>query len=745
MKKTSIISIFIAVSMLLGSFAAISVNAADPVYTSRDVKAYIFSIESTAYVTCLFRDDLPDVPYIDPADYLNVIYADQFTEAHSEDGTYVITNAYGENMIIDAASDTVRFENFDSFYDCYLNAEGSSIEIKYLSFKEGFDVVEPSAVTIDLSSYDIDIAEDNEKAYIPLTVIAAMFSVTYNNAVYFEGDICFVHTMDPESYYYNFDESSRYQELTRTQEMAEFNYNTLCLFMDYFYGKPSNAVIAEELKEKRFDTVLDEYDEYTQYAKQLLLSTDMIEYYDGLMIVSYYCYDGGHTVLMAPPVTAVNYYKDQPLGSAWLAHFLSDDNDLSLLTYEFYDMQISGYAADELIYNTREEEYEKYADEIAAYWEDTEAYLIIHGDIAVFVFDGFDIDTPYNIKEALDMAKEAGVKNFLIDDSCNGGGYVAAYLYIAALITNERYRSNSFATASLTPLTGSVLEYAYEVDLNLDGVINKADNDVYYDFNFAILTSRSSFSCGNELPTSARQRGIMILGEPSGGGSCVITERYLADGSCFTISDITKTVLTDGSDVDLGAPVDYDLTGVDGEGNVVYNGFYDLDHISELMSGFYKTVRFEDFDGTVIREAKYRVGETVVVPPAPERASDEEYSYTFIGWDKEITEVTDDVTYTAEYKQYEYFMQGDINGDGSTDNKDVFALFKYLSGGKVDVNVKALDINGDGDVDNKDVVLLFRFLSGDESVAISKKPYVPEVAAVQIAVNRRTYVSAAVK
>ena len=746
MKKTkSFVSILTIVALLLGALGAISANATGPVYQAKDVTAYVFSVENTKTITCLFRDDLPEVPYINPMDYLNIIFADQFTEVKNDDGTYTVTNAYGSEMIVNAAADTIYFKDFDAFMDCITNDDGSSIDITFIEFKEGFYSVEPEAVTLDLSKYNIDIAEANDKAYVPLAVIAAMFSVTYNNAVYFEGDICFVHTMDPECYYYNVDESSRYQELTRTQAMADFNYNTLCFYMDCFFGKPSNTVIAEDLNEKGFDKTLDEFDEYTQFAKQLLLSTDMIEYYDGLVILSYYCFDGGHTVLMNPPISAVNYYSDQPLGAAWFDHFINGESDLSYLTYDFYDMQVSTFDFDTMIYNVRTEEYEKYADEIAMYWEETGAYLIIHGDIAVFVFDSFELDTPYNIKEALDIAKEAGVKNFLLDDSCNGGGYVVAYEYICAIISNERYRSNEYATASMNPLTGSVAEYVYKFDLNLDGTIDDADNDVYYDFNFGILTSRSAFSCGNELPVNARNRGIMILGEPSGGGSCYVTERYLADGLCYPTSDIGKSVLPDGSDVDLGAPVDFDLTAVDDEENVIYNGFYDLDHISELMSGFYKTVKFVDYDGTVIREGKYRAGETVVVPSDPEREADEEFTYTFSGWDKEITAVTEDVTYTAVYDKAEKFVPGDINGDGTTDNKDVVVLFRYSSGADIDVNVVALDVNGDGAVDNKDVVVLFRYLSGDTSIQLSEKPYIPADEVVYIAAARRVPVLFTVK
>ena len=57
-------------------------------------------------------------------------------------------------------------------------------------------------------------------------------------------------------------------------------------------------------------------------------------------------------------------------------------------------------------------------------------------------------------------------------------------------------------------------------------------------------------------------------------------------------------------------------------------------------------------------------------------------------------------------------ISGDINNDGSVNNKDITRLLQYLSGWEVEVNEKALDVNGDGKVDNKDLVRLFRYLSG---------------------------------
>ena len=55
---------------------------------------------------------------------------------------------------------------------------------------------------------------------------------------------------------------------------------------------------------------------------------------------------------------------------------------------------------------------------------------------------------------------------------------------------------------------------------------------------------------------------------------------------------------------------------------------------------------------------------------------------------------------------------GDTNGDGLIDNKDVVALFRFVSGNKNAAIAENCDFNKDGDTDNKDVVALFRALSG---------------------------------
>ena len=63
------------------------------------------------------------------------------------------------------------------------------------------------------------------------------------------------------------------------------------------------------------------------------------------------------------------------------------------------------------------------------------------------------------------------------------------------------------------------------------------------------------------------------------------------------------------------------------------------------------TYTFVDEDGTVLSEGTGKKGSTIVAPANPTKASTDEFSYEFIGWDKEVVAVTGDVTYTAKFEQ----------------------------------------------------------------------------------------------
>ena len=60
---------------------------------------------------------------------------------------------------------------------------------------------------------------------------------------------------------------------------------------------------------------------------------------------------------------------------------------------------------------------------------------------------------------------------------------------------------------------------------------------------------------------------------------------------------------------------------------------------------------WQNYDGTVLRSERINNGETPrYTGDVPTRPSDGTYTYTFIGWDKDITSATADTVYVAQYK-----------------------------------------------------------------------------------------------
>ena len=69
------------------------------------------------------------------------------------------------------------------------------------------------------------------------------------------------------------------------------------------------------------------------------------------------------------------------------------------------------------------------------------------------------------------------------------------------------------------------------------------------------------------------------------------------------------------------------------------------------------------------------------------------------------------ITVVSEGDEITY-ITGDVNGDGAVNNKDVVALFRYVSNSGGAAIVKASsDVNGDGAINNKDVAALFKLIN----------------------------------
>ena len=156
MKKIAavIVSLVILFSSLPGVGAA-----KDADYVAKELTAYLYSLDDTVTMTCLFKDGL-DIPFIDPEDYLNRAYTVEFSTAKNGDGTFTVSSVNGE-MVIDPAKDTIHFDCFEEFayYDALYPYEREDDfadyvmdDASYIYTKDGAD---PNALDLDLGKYGI--------------------------------------------------------------------------------------------------------------------------------------------------------------------------------------------------------------------------------------------------------------------------------------------------------------------------------------------------------------------------------------------------------------------------------------------------------------------------------------------------------------------------------------------------------------------------------------------------------------
>lgn len=582
-KASAFISFILAAVLLLGSFPAFEVFAQEPDYVKKDIPTYVFSLDNVRTTACVFSSLLPDVPYVDPVDYMSVIYTSKFSQVDNGDGT-VTVNAPNGTMVANLEKNTLYFEDFESFMSNKKNQEGSSLSIKFAKTESSDYIGEFADLTLDLGKYGIELLLYDGLLYLPLPTISVLFASDYNNAEYVDGSIYYLHSMENTAKDGYFDKSSVYNSLTRSPEMAAFTYANLCFSFDYFYGKPTNALLATDVAAKGFDRTLAEYDDTTRMAREKLQSEDICDYMAALVILSYYFDDGGHTVFYNDPLSESTLYQENPFTTEFLQRLLSDDPFYSTAKQMLSKVYYSGAGRDPLN-KLRADAYADYEKPLS--WNNGISYLLVSGNTAVFVFDSFDADTATQFREALVYAESHDIRNFVVDLSCNGGGLVVSALFMLASMLCQTTGSNTASHMSQKTITGNTVENIAQFDLNLDGEFNDDDKSVGYDLNFSILTSRYSFSSGNLLPVLAHEKGIAIFGEVSGGGACSLEKIYLADAHYIFASSYNKFVTISGLDVDLGAPVDELLVTTDETGTADYSGLYDIDRLGQLTEDFY--------------------------------------------------------------------------------------------------------------------------------------------------------------
>lgn len=570
MKK--LLSLLLAAIMLAAGAvtAGAAVEGGSVSYTSREVTAYLYGTDDTLTMKCLFRSDLPTVPYISAVDYLNQLYTEPFTCVGNGDGTYTVSDSYGE-MTVDVDKDTVHFEDFETFVESGTRPILDDETADYLMNEAEYESLsDMQAVDLDLAAYGLDVVASDGQVYFPLCTINDIFSSTYHAAVYLGGSLYFADVMEDEPYY---DDAELFDSLMIDKTLAEFNYRELCFAMDHFYGCPPKSELALMIREKGFDQALEDYDVTTLRTRTMLRSGALLDYLYAMLYLNKYLNDGGHTYMSYGLEYGMSRLGSSTLMRAFYDTARDPADDRILTLYEYYDEMTQNLEASELLEQSRATAFA--GMEKVKEWD--EAVFYRQGSIGVFSFDSFTDAMVEPFKWSLDYAAANGIEDFIIDVSLNGGGATAVDYYILSVICGVTRMDY------LNQLTGSRYYLEVTVDRNLDGEFDEADDEVGYEMRFALLTSRDSFSAANTLACLMKYYGVPVAGEQSGGGTCVVSMHYDSLGYAYAASDSLMMLTPDGDDLDGGAQPDIELPGR----SASYRGFYDFQAIAERSRAYY--------------------------------------------------------------------------------------------------------------------------------------------------------------
>ena len=564
------------------------------------------------------------IPYTGVRYWLEYICDVKIEGMSYSDGEYTITGtALGKSfpLVVNVKDSSIYCPTWAGFFDPEPTLKFGSATM--LDSKKLFDG--QKAATFNLGKYGFKIYGGIDDAYAPICVMNQLFTAALKGAQFlFNGKKIYQYSGTEK--YTTFKDSSWYADLNkRPAALVEASYNLLCFAHDNLYGRPgyygfaddgngyAKADVVAAADMMPLDTLLTVYDSDT---KALLKSANYPDYLKGLARLAFYTYGDQHASVnwkdfimfdKAEIKNAVNEIKENGCSGKWK-----------------YDRKKSSIDQSNSLNWCRKQK--DIVDATGELKDGKDLELIDGGKTLIIRFDGFslnqvggwnsyyenataepDPDTVAMPNDTITLFYKAfyyilhksgyeNVTTVLIDGSCNGGGAKPVMQYILYLITGrgDLYYDDVHTGAKNHEIT--------KADLNLDGIVN--DNDAAYrarlfgtrsatcrGLNVAILTSFSAFSCGNALPFYAKERGVKILGERSGGGSCVVGAGITADGFPYKYSRNSRLCAQDFSkSTEGGADLDKPLMNGDS-----YEWFYDYDvsgshliaTLKELFGGSY--------------------------------------------------------------------------------------------------------------------------------------------------------------
>ncbi len=423
--------------------------------------------------------------------------------------------------------------------------------------------IQPSeSFSININDYDLKMFVIDDTVYLPFQALVPLFipiaTFSYSSGDYFfQPQAAGENTATLKAYIL-----SSSNKKSRSKLKAEYNYRTLCMLLDTTYGLKNQRTQFGKSDITYFN------DEFFKAGLGFdILSTDTAAYETALIKFLKQRIDDGHTDYINPsfyqPVS--NYYD-----LLYFSHTTRGDRiyNLDLVYYNLQKLREEAKGKPGLYYVQ-----EKGADKLA-----------------VLSYDGFysgeagktsdlselaELNTYAFLRAAFDdiaTQEHSSVKNIVFDVSHNSGGSILS-LILNLLFLND---TSSVYLPIKNHLDNSITKFYYTVE------DENGNEPVKSGYNFYVLTSEASFSCGNAFPAQCKYQNLAkIIGKQSGGGAAVVKNTQTADGALFHTSSALELCAVDSEGnyicIDGGVPVDLEISYENFySGETTYQNLYEI-------------------------------------------------------------------------------------------------------------------------------------------------------------------------
>lgn len=148
---------------------------------------------------------------------------------------------------------------------------------------------------------------------------------------------------------------------------------------------------------------------------------------------------------------------------------------------------------------------------------ETVSYAILEGDIGYISIINFAQETDTEFEKALDVFREKGITDIILDIRDNPGGYLATAVNIAEMIVPK----------------GIIAQTMYRDETRNETYYSKLENP---EFNFAVLVNENTASAAEVLAGAMKDSEVGYLIGQQTYGKAVIQEMFTLSGGAFKIT-----------------------------------------------------------------------------------------------------------------------------------------------------------------------------------------------------------------